>query len=399
MRRNNKWIAYVGPFSFPWGQPGSRRVGGMARSLADAGYDVVVGSGAAEPAAPLHLGEGEYPGSVSYLGLGEAPPPGTRLPAKLLQLFVNWGKKTVAWLDRQPVKPSCVILYGGSAQYMFRLLPWCRRNGVPLVVDVVEWYNPHQLSGGYFGPFHVSAKIALRYQYAKSAGVIGISSCLTEHYRKKGCEVVRIPPTIDVSGVTLVPRREKGDPSLLTLVYAGTPAKKDLLGNVIRGISMVDPAGKRVRLVVLGPAPEQVKLLLNGENLPPFVEVLGRVPQAEVSGIIQQADFSVLLREQELFAQAGFPTKIVESMSNGTPVIANLTSDIGMYLHDGAEGLISPDHSAAAFAETLQRALLLSPETREGMRHATRRQAELSFDFRNFAEPLQDFLKRVLAKG
>ena len=43
MSQQNSWVAVVGPFLFPWGQPGSRRVCGIARSLADAGYRVIVG--------------------------------------------------------------------------------------------------------------------------------------------------------------------------------------------------------------------------------------------------------------------------------------------------------------------------------------------------------------------
>jgi glycosyltransferase involved in cell wall biosynthesis len=364
----------------------------MARSLAGAGYDVVVGSGGAEPMAPLNLDEGESPGSITYLGLGELPPQGAPLFDKSLQIFIRWGRKTVAWLDSLLSKPSHVIVYGGNAQYMFRLLPWCRRNRIPLVADVAEWYDPRQMSGGLFGPFHISVKIALHFQYPLCDGIIAISSYLTEHYRKKGCQVVCIPPTLDINKVPLDPNGGSDCASRLTLVYAGTPGKKDLLGNVMRGITQVDPEGERVRLLVMGPSPEQVKHLLNGVDPAVSVEVLGRVPQADVPRIIQQADFSVLLREPLRFTQAGFPTKFVESMANGTPVIANLTSDLGRYLQDGTEGLICKDHSDTAFAETLQRALLLTPAKRVKMRHAARSQAECSFDFRNYTETLSVFL-------
>jgi glycosyltransferase involved in cell wall biosynthesis len=370
----------------------------MARSLADAGYDVVVGSGGAEPLAPVNLDEGESPGSITYLGLGELPPPGTPLFAKSLQLFIHWGKKTVAWLDAQPIKPSYVIVYGGSAQYMFHLVPWCRRNRIPLIADVVEWYAPHQLFGGYFGPFHISAKIALKYQYPKCDGIIAISSYLKEHYSKLGCKVFIVPPTLDVSRVPLTPKVSSDTPLPLTLVYSGTPAKKDLLGNIIHGISQVDPYGGRIRLLVIGPSLEQVKHLLNCSNTPPFVQVLGRIPQEDVANILQEADFSVLLREPQRFAQAGFPTKFVESMANGTPVIANLTSDLGLYLHDGINGLICRDHSAKAFAETLQRAQLLLPTVRDKMRHAARKEAERSFEFSNYTALLNSFLKDVRVK-
>lgn len=393
MRKN--WIAYVGPFQFPWGQPGSRRVCGVASSIAEAGFDVVVGCGGTEPLVPVNLNEGELPGSITYLGLGETPPSGAPILPKLLQLLVHWGEKTVEWLDVQPVKPSHVIVYGGSAQYMFHLLPWCRRNRIPLIADVVEWYDPKHMAGGFFGPFHMSAKWALHHQYPKCDGIIVISSYLAEHYRKKGCRVVCIPPTLDVSRIPIEFTGDSDCASRLTLVYAGTPGKKDLLGNVIRGIAQIDPDGERVGLLVMGPSPEQVNSLLNGTDMPPSVEVLGRVSQADVAKIIQRADFSVLLRDPQLFAQAGFPTKFVESMANGTPVIANLTSDLGSYLHDGTEGVICQDHSVNGFADALQRALLLSPAERSEMRLAARRQTECSFDFRNYTVALSEFFQEI----
>ena len=395
LEHKRNWIAYVGPFLFPWGQPGSRRVCGMARSLAAGGNDVVIGSGGAEPLLPVNLDEGETPGSITYFGLGELPQPGTQLFAKSYQLFIIWGKKTVAWLEAQSVKPSHVIVYGGSGQYMFRLLPWCRRNQIPLLADVVEWYDPRHMSGGFFGPLHVSAKIALCHQYPKCDGIIAISTYLAEHYRKQGCPVICIPPTLDVCRISFNYTCQIDNIACLSLVYAGTPGKKDLLSNVIRGINKVDPDGKYVRLLVIGPSLEQVKYLLNGAEPPGFVEVLGRMPQDNVAKIVQQADFSVLLREPLRFAQAGFPTKFVESMSNGTPVIANLSSDLGTYLHDGIEGFVCRDHSVDAFAESLHRALLLPAAERLKMRFAARKQAEHSFCFSTYTNVLIDFLDKV----
>lgn len=395
MNQKKPWIAYVGPFSFPWGQPGSRRVCGVARSIADAGYDVVVACGSAEPVVATNLNEGEAPCSVTYLGLGEVPTPGFSLASKLKQLFLDWGKKTVTWLDAQPTKPSHIVLYGGSAQYMFRLLTWCRANNVPLIVDVVEWYDANHMSGGFFGPFHISAKIALHYYYPKCSGIIAISSYLAEHYRKLGCKVIIVPPTLDVQNHQLLSSDKYLHSSRLTLVYAGTPGKKDLLANIIRGVAKVDADGERVQLVVIGSSLKQVKQLINNTEVPAFIKVLGLIPQNEVAAIIQQSDFSVFLREPIRFSQAGFPTKFVESMTNGTPVMANLTSDIGKYLHDGVEGLVCQDHSASAFADALQRALLLSKTELQKMRYATLKQAEHSFDFRTYTSSLSNFLVEV----
>lgn len=51
-------------------------------------------------------------------------------------------------------------------------------------------------------------------------------------------------------------------------------------------------------------------------------------------------DFSILLREKNRGTMAGFPTKIVESLSLGVPVITTETSDLKNYIQDGINGFI-----------------------------------------------------------
>jgi glycosyltransferase involved in cell wall biosynthesis len=395
MIRDSSWIAYVGPILFPWGHPGSRRVLGIASSLAAAGHDVVVASGEVGPSAVTTIEDLDGAGSVSYIGLGELPLPSDDLLTKSVQILVRWGRKTVEWLDNQPTTPSHIVVYGGGAQYMYQLRRWCLRRKVPLIVDVVEWYSSRQLVGGFFGPVHIGAKFALRYQYPRCDGIIAISTFLERHFVSKGCRVVRVPPTLDVRNMSLVRRDVSTHARKLTLIYSGTPGKKDLLANIIRGVSLADRNHDRLELIVVGPSSQQVTDLLGGEALPRNVRVLGRIPQREVSALLQQADFSILLRRPERFAQAGFPTKFCESMANGTPVIANLTSDLGSYLSHHSEGMICDDFSAEALSESLRRALLLCDDELAMMRQAARHRALNSFDFRNYADPLSRFFEAI----
>jgi hypothetical protein len=223
MSNTKNWIAYVGPFSFPWGQACSRRVCGIARSLSESGNSIVICSGDAKPLTLTDLNEGEEKSSITYIGVNETPPKDFSLLRKSLQIFFLWGKRTVNWLDSQPNKPSHVIVYGGSAQYMFRLLPWCKKNNIPLIVDIVEWYDPRQMNGGFFGPFHISENIAFHYYYPKCSGIIAISSYLEKHFLKKGLPVIRIPPTLDVENHPLFFSNKDELNPLLTLLYARTP--------------------------------------------------------------------------------------------------------------------------------------------------------------------------------
>jgi glycosyltransferase involved in cell wall biosynthesis len=383
---------------FPWGSAGSRRIYGIAASLAAAGYRVVVGHGDGKPEKPALLLDAE--GSVSHVGLGERPEQKRgrirNVCHSLTRNYLTSGALTVRWLDSQPERPTHVIVYGGFAPYMARVLGWCRKNSVPLIADVVECYDPSHRRGGWLNPFYLSAGFAFRFQNTRCDGVIAISSWLEKYYASRVRRVVRVPPTLDVAGLPpRTPRkREAGEP--LTLVYAGSPGKKDLLGNAIRGLLMADPEGKRTRLMCVGPTREQVlRLMGEGFELPPNVVPMGRLPQPEVAGVLGEADFSVLLRPRERYAEAGFPTKFVESMAAGLPVIANITSDLGDYLLDGVEGLVCLDHSPEAFAEALGRALALSAGELDAMRAAARKRAEDSFDFRKYAQPLAAFLEEL----
>jgi glycosyltransferase involved in cell wall biosynthesis len=96
------------------------------------------------------------------------------------------------------------------------------------------------------------------------------------------------------------------------------------------------------------------------------------------------------------YSTAGFPTKVVESLASGTPVICNITSDLGEHLVDGREAIICPDRSRASLIAAFERAMLLSSEERHRMRLAARRRAEEAFDYRNFTETMGDFLARAV---
>ena len=222
----------------------------------------------------------------------------------------------------------------------------------------------------------------------------GISSLLERYYRDKGKPTIRVPPTLDVAGTEW---RDHGRPDRggLSLIYAGSPGRKDLLRNIIEGVAAVDSEGTRVTLDVLGPTMNEVQQLLGARRqLPQGIKVRGRVPQAEIAEAYRAADFSVLLREPLHFAHAGFPTKVPESLAVGTPVICNRTSDLPEYIRDGQEGLFCADHSAQAFASAVRRALALEPSRRGEMRRAARVAAETLFDFRRYSNDLSAFLDR-----
>lgn len=396
---NKKRVIYVGPYAFPNGGAGARRILGNALSLRDVGCEVVISSGqmadgTEEQSKPF---ESEYEG-FRVVSLGERT--AEKYPKILKRLmYFNMGAKTITWLDSLEKKPDIVILYSGYSPYMMRLIPWCKKHGVKFIFDAVEWYDPKSFIAGLLSPYQWNIELALRYYSKKTDAVIAISSYLEKHYNAQGCQTIRIPPTLDIKKIEPNLNTSK-DNDTLVVSYTGTPGNKDLFNEYLEAVLQLYEAGEKIIFRFAGVTMEQLLkypalLQRNIQNtLPSALDCRGITSHEEAINITKTSDFSLLLRRPERYAHAGFPTKIVESLAMGTPVIINLTSDLGEYVHEGDEGLICDDNSVDALVSKLKKAMTLSVNERVKMRHRAREQAALSFDCFKYKQILKEFIQR-----
>ena len=103
----------------------------------------------------------------------------------------------------------------------------------------------------------------------------------------------------------------------------------------------------------------------------------------------------VLLREPTRKSTAGFPTKFSESFISGTPVIANLTSDLRYYLFDGNTGFEVKEPSETAIYETIKRrVMILSREKIAAMKRNVKEEAK-RLDYHSYVEPLKEFFDNL----
>ena len=385
------WVAYVGPFQYPEGGAAARRVRGMAESLSMAGLDVVIASGAGDATSKAGrlVAQGE---GISWCLLGERV--AEHWPRPLRRFRYAWmGGRTLEWLESRDSLPAAVILYSGYTPYLQRLLPWCRRNGVRLLFDAVEWYEPARKWGYLVSPYQWNIEWSMRRLVPRVDGVIAISRYLADYYRARGMPVALIPPT-----TSLIADNHWNPASSLRLCYAGQPGSKDELGIVLQAVGRLADQGAPLELTVAGPSRSDVLGLLETKsgNGPAWLRTPGMLAHPNVQTLIGESDFTVLLRKPCRVSMAGFSTKFVESLARGTPVIANLTGDLGSHLVDGKNGIVCKLPTVEGMSESLARALLLPDHQRQRMRRNAIRHAQEAFHPAVYAEQARMVLEQCV---
>ncbi|MBN1186525.1 MAG: glycosyltransferase [Bacteroidales bacterium] len=310
--------------------------------------------------------------------------------------FIFRGLFIINMLRKESTQPDIIIYYGTHTRILFPLLKYCHRKRIKLITDVSEWSDYSHLLMGRFGLIALDIHLAMTKLISKCDGVIAISSFLENYYRKQGKITLRIPVTVDTSVGKVVSRsNSQFDSKYLNLIYAGIPGKKDLLYNVIEAIQQLYEENYAVKLHLLGLNFSTIKKKYPHLNNEAFI-CYGRVPHNQVRLYLQYADFSVLLRPGKRYSMAGFPTKFVESMNSGLPVIANLTSDLFMYLKNGFNGFVVDNSSPEALKSLLKKITKMQRSQFEIMRQNALETAKLNFDYRIFTKDLNDFFNKIM---
>lgn len=392
-------IIITGAFRFPDGDAAAARVLSLGKCLRDGGYDACF-AGWEDAGRQQDL---QADGTYLYEGFrydSQADLRTKRLsPAKRLVRYLLAGTNTLRWLasiDLTDVK--AIIAYHGGSIFLIRLRRFCRSRGIRFLFDCTEWYDARNQVGGRFGLAALDDRVRMRLvNPAIGAGIV-VSTYLERYYNGRKCRVLRVPPLVDLDEKKWREAVHNRASGALRLVYAGTPGKKDLLGNALKGLKLAKDEGYDVVLDIVGPARAAILESLGDERtlldeLGDAVVIHGRVPQQVVPSLLATADYSVLLRPQRRYAQAGFSTKLVESLAAAVPAIVNKTSDIGDFVRDGIEGILLDDESPEAFARGLKRALAIPGEQRRVMRKAARTMARRSLDYRVYTQRLCLFVR------
>ncbi|WP_433131777.1 glycosyltransferase [Micromonospora sp. CA-240977] len=387
-------VLALAAYRFPHGDAMSNRLLQLARSATPpGGLTLVVNDWPDDGSRPPPAAD--LPPDVRLITLPRHPIGGGALGRWLLRYFRPI--RVLAALRRAGVRP------GGLAGVYLPLGLWTLTTWVvlrvavrcPVTVDVLERHDRAQFPRGWLTPYFIRHRWASFLAGRLADQIIAISEVLERHFVSRRRPTLVVPPQVDCADYA-----DPAPPSLddgLRLLYAGTAGAKDQLAVVLEGIRLLPPEDRsRVHLVIAGISQEQAGSLSDlGEagpaDLDDQVSYLGRVPRDRVLAELRRAHFSVLVRPPVGYAQAGFPSKVPESLAAGCPVLLNHSSDLRRYIVDGREGIVLDGCGADDVRRGLERALRLDDAGWWTMSHAARERA-YCFDYRGWRSAVSDFV-------
>ncbi|WP_462392423.1 glycosyltransferase [Clostridium cadaveris] len=346
-----KTVIYIGNFSFPLGNAAGKRVYANGKILKELGYEpIFIGmSNEVDKFRTLVNTKKKYEGFIYY----NFPYPNKSLD------WINY-KKTFASLleflrETKIIDDLGLVIYYGSPTLSFfntRLIRFCKKQNIKVVTDCVDWLTVKTNNPLFNIIKWADNSYQKAYANKKADGVIAISKYLSNYYKKNGCKTVIIPPLSPINYGFVESSRINQDIKIIT--YAGLPFRKGqqvkdcnlLKDRIDKTISLLYEAKKEgckflfniygfTREEYLVAIPKQ-KLYL--DELGDSIQFHGPKPNEVVVEAVKKSDFTILIRDVNRDTMAGFPTKISESISCGTPVITTRTSDLDSYIIEGNNG-------------------------------------------------------------
>jgi len=279
---------------------------------------------------------------------------------------------------------KAVICYNYQTVAFMKIKKYCKVNRIKIMADCTEWYSTKGTNIIFMIIKGIDTFFRMRIVQKQLDGLIVISKYLENYYRKSK-NVIRIPPLVDLSELKWNQPVTRVDDGKIRFVYAGSPGQsKDKLNLIVDWLR--EQQRENIEFNIIGITKEQYlryypKHIEVLNALHEYIHFFGRISHNEALQQIVLADFTIFLRENNRTTKAGFPTKFVESISCGTPVITNRNSDLSDYLVNGENGFfVSKDINSdmqIIFASGEEKLQIIKDNLNRNI-----------FDYRNWCEQL-----------
>jgi colanic acid biosynthesis glycosyl transferase WcaI len=164
------------------------------------------------------------------------------------------------------------------------------------------------------------------------------------------------------------------EPERFTFAYVGTVG-------LAQGLDTLIAAASRLRSRWRDPRLPIVKIVGDGQDVgrlrdrasreaPDVVEFVDPVPKELVPTVLAAADVGLVLLRAGRLASAALPTKLVEALAAGLPLVVSADGEASDIVSNGLVGLVSPAGDSVRMAESMAQIAADADQRREMSRRA-----------------------------
>ncbi len=326
------YVIYYGPFQLPDKNAAAHRVINNAKLLRILGYETVFLGCNGEATYQIEETKFETSGFDCYA---------IKCNSSLEKIREFSKIDYIKQIHNKYADVVAIIAYDLYAPALYKVKKYCQKNRIAIIADTDEWFGANGNSLIEKVIRVVDSEWRMRLLQPHVDGVIAISEFLSAYYKKK-VTTVRIPPLVDKDDLKWTKDSNEVTP-YLTITYSGSPGKnKDRIDLIVKHLAIIKLDYKLVLNIVgitkqqfIENYPDMEKYLSNSKT---EITFWGRLSHLDSINIVKKSDFFVFLRNQNKVSKAGFPTKFVESISLGVPILTNKTSNIDDFFEDGKTG-------------------------------------------------------------
>lgn len=339
MIKKNKSVLYIGGFELPDKNAAAHRVLANAKLFSKLGYDVsFIGVNRDDK----NIKQIKYVHSIDGFNFNTWNQVYPKTYFDWLQFLTNIS--LVRRIVREEFKNDLdiIVVYNYPSFALIQLMFFCKKHNINLISDVTEWYQPEgKLIFKIIKSF--DSFLRMRILNKKIDGIIVISKYLFDYYKKNN--IIQLPPLVDKKSAKWNGLLSN-ESSFIKIVYAGSigNSKKDRLDYVFLALSRIKFKVRDFTIFIIGITKDEYLTIFGVDSIPKnildCITFKGRKTHEETIEIIKEADYSLFLRDNNFVNTAGFPTKLVESISCSVPVLTNSSSNIEDFLKNEELGFL-----------------------------------------------------------
>ncbi|MCF4994986.1 hypothetical protein GIW70_24225 [Pseudomonas syringae] len=296
-----------------------------------------------------------------------------------------------------------VVCYNYPALAQLRIGRVYKDTKVKIMSDATEWYDAS--AGSIFHRIikFVDTSLRMKFVHKAADGVITTSRYLTNFYNDMGKLTVELPTLFDANKFSPPAVRDGG--AKKKFIYVGSPFDagrvnvkrsnlKERLDLCIDIFYQLYSDGEDFSFAIYGITKEYYLHVFpeHEDKLGQMIECVifnGRQPNEHILREVGSSDFSIFFRDQNRVTLAGFPSKLAESVSCGTPVISNKMVSLKSYEH--VDCLFLADRGKEL--ELVKKLMALTPDEISSIKQKA--YSSNAFDYRNYSLKVAVFLDEV----